>query len=304
MRGGYSERYDKEEFARRANIIHSNKYDYSLSNYKNSRDKIEIICPIHGSFSQMPYNHLQGKGCHHCSRNQKFNIDDFILRANKKHSGKYTYPDKNYVNTITSIGIMCKDHGIFYQNPGSHLMGIGCPKCSGNRRLSIDEFIDAANKKHNYLYQYLDTNYKNYDSYIQIICPKHGVFNQIVRNHLTGRGCPRCRNSKGELKILEILKVNNMNYKQQYMFPDLKYKQKLKFDFAIFDASGALNYLIEYNGEQHYSFRRKFHRTYDNFIINQYRDKLKIDYCDMNKINLHIIRYDENINDRMSEILN
>jgi hypothetical protein len=251
----------------------------------------------------MPYNHLQGKGCHHCSRNQKFNIDDFILRANKKHNNKYTYPDRKYINTITSIGIMCKDHGIFNQTPGTHLSGIGCPKCSGNRRLSIEEFIDAANKKHNSLYSYPDRNYKSYDNYIQIMCSKHGIFNQIVRNHLLGRGCPKCRNSKGELKILEILKSNNIDYKQQYVFLDLRYKSHLKFDFAIFNEDRTLNCLIEYNGEQHYSYRRKFHRTYDNFLVSQHRDNLKVDYCIRNEIDLYIIRYDENIDERMKEIL-
>lgn len=79
-------KYDKSEFIRRSNILHNNKYDYTLSDYKNSRDKIDIICPEHGVFKQMPYNHLQGKGCHYCSRNQKITIDEFIEKANKKHN--------------------------------------------------------------------------------------------------------------------------------------------------------------------------------------------------------------------------
>lgn len=209
---GNSQKYDKQEFVKRANKVHNNKYDYSFSDYKNSRDKIDIICPEHGTFSQMPYNHLQGKGCYNCSRNQRLTMGDFILRANKKHNNKYNYPDSNYVNNVTPIEIECKDHGIFRQTPGSHLSGVGCPKCSGNRRLTISEFIDIANKKHNNLYKYPDVNYKNYDSYIDIECPKHGIFKQIVRNHLTGRGCPICSNSKGELEILNILKNNDINY--------------------------------------------------------------------------------------------
>lgn len=59
---GLSKKYNKDEFVRRANLVHNNIYDYSLSDYKNSRDKIDIICPKHGIFRQMPYNHLQGKG--------------------------------------------------------------------------------------------------------------------------------------------------------------------------------------------------------------------------------------------------
>jgi hypothetical protein len=249
------------------------------------------------------FNHLQGKGCNYCSRNQKSNIDDFIDKANKKHNNKYSYPDRNYINGITPISIECPDHGLFKQTPGNHLKGIGCSKCSGNRRLTIHEFIDKANKKHNHLYKYPDMNYKNYDNEIDIECPKHGIFKQIVRNHLTGRGCLKCNNSKGELRISEILTNNKIYYKSQYTFKDLKHKNLLKFDFVIFDNFGKIKYLIEYNGQQHYDFKKKFHKDYENFIVNQYRDKLKIEYCDKNKINLYIIRYDQDIESEMSKIM-
>jgi len=87
-------KYDQNEFIRRASEKHNNKYDYSLVDYKNSRDKIKIICPVHGAFDQMPYNHLQGKGCHFCSKNQKSNYDDFSKRSSIIHNFKYEYPDK------------------------------------------------------------------------------------------------------------------------------------------------------------------------------------------------------------------
>ena len=71
---------------------------------------------------------------------------------------------------------------------------------------------------------------------------------------------------------------NGIKYKSQYTFNDLKYKSLLKFDFAIFD-NDSIKCLIEYNGEQHYKFKKRFHKNYENFIICQYRDKLKRDYC-------------------------
>lgn len=255
---GLAIKYGKLEFIRRANIIHDNKYDYTLSDYKNSRDKIDIICPEHGIFKQMPYNHLQGKGCHHCSRNQKMTIDEFVEKSNKKHNNKYKYPDKNYINSVTPINIECPEHGLFKQTPGTHLKGIGCSKCGGNRRLTNDEFIEKANKKHNNLYTYPDLDYKSYDNKINIKCKKHGLFTQVVRDHLLGRGCPICRNSRGELKISEILNKNNIKYKPQFIFNDLKHKGLLKFDFAVIGKDGGVKYLIEYNGEQHYKFKKNF----------------------------------------------
>lgn len=300
---GNSKGYDKDEFVKRSNRIHNNKYDYTLSDYKNSRDKIKIICPIHGVFIQMPYNHLQGKGCNYCSRNQKMNIDEFIERANKRHNNRYNYPDNNYINSVTPISIECPEHGLFKQTPGNHLRGVGCSKCVGNRRLTSDEFIKTANRKHNSLYSYPNLDYKSYDSKIDIMCNKHGVFTQTVRDHLSGRGCPVCNNSKGELIISEILTMNNINYKQQYVFNDLKHKSHLRFDFAIFDNNDKIKYLIEYNGEQHYTFKKLFHRNYDSFLVNQYRDKIKMEYCIDKNIKLYVIRYDDDINLKMSIIL-
>lgn len=296
-------KYDQDEFIRRSNKIHLNKYDYSLVDYKNSRDKIKIICPIHGIFEQMPYNHLQGKGCHFCSKNQKSNYNDFSKRSNIVHNFKYEYPDKNYVNSITKINILCKEHGIFSQTPGSHLQGIGCPKCSGNKRLTIEEFIKSANSRHNNLYYYPNLNYKSYDDDIEIGCYKHGIFKQVVRNHLTGRGCPICRNSKGELLIKQILDVSNIKYKQQYKFNDLKHKDFLKFDFAVINIDNTVEYLIEFNGEQHYKLKRKFHKSQENFITNQYRDSLKVSYCLEKNIPLYIIKFDDDINLKMIDIL-
>lgn len=35
--------------------------------YENGRKKVEIICPIHGSFFQTPEGHLSGRGCKSCT---------------------------------------------------------------------------------------------------------------------------------------------------------------------------------------------------------------------------------------------
>jgi len=76
-----------DTFILKANIKHIKPYDYSRSKYINSGEKIEIICPVHGSFWQLPYNHLQGKGCHYCFQdscisNQESEIYSYIKELN------------------------------------------------------------------------------------------------------------------------------------------------------------------------------------------------------------------------------
>lgn len=57
-----------DEFIKRSNIIHNNKYIYSFVEYKNARDYVKIICPEHGEFWQIPDSHLRGHGCPKCAK--------------------------------------------------------------------------------------------------------------------------------------------------------------------------------------------------------------------------------------------
>ena len=53
-----------DNFIKRSNDVHNNKYDYSLVPSINRKiGKIEIICPEHGIFKQNPYYHINGEGC-------------------------------------------------------------------------------------------------------------------------------------------------------------------------------------------------------------------------------------------------
>ena len=92
--GGVS--ISKEEFIKRASKLHNNKYNYSKSNYINTKTKIEIICPKHGSFWQEPENHMQGSGCPECGKETVIkklssNTEEFIRKAKLVHGNKYNY---------------------------------------------------------------------------------------------------------------------------------------------------------------------------------------------------------------------
>ena len=56
-----------QNFVETANLIHNNKYIYDKVYYTNNHTKVEIICPIHGSFFQKPNHHISSKrGCYKC----------------------------------------------------------------------------------------------------------------------------------------------------------------------------------------------------------------------------------------------
>lgn len=54
------------QFITEANKIHKNKFDYSLTDYKQANSKVIIICKYHGQFKQTPNHHLHGTECPVC----------------------------------------------------------------------------------------------------------------------------------------------------------------------------------------------------------------------------------------------
>ena len=63
-------------------------------------------------------------------------------------------------------------------------------------KLTTEEFIKKAKEIHSDKYDYSKVNYINYKTPICIVCPKHGEFWQIPRNHLRGNGCSKCSSHK------------------------------------------------------------------------------------------------------------
>jgi len=73
-----------DEFIEESKLIHGDKYDYSLVEYKNSIIKVKIICPNHGIFEQRPRYHLKNKsGCPICNESKGEKIIRKYLCENK-----------------------------------------------------------------------------------------------------------------------------------------------------------------------------------------------------------------------------
>lgn len=58
------------------------------------------------------------------------------------------------------------------------------------------------------------------------------------------------RASRAEIKIEEILREAGLNFKMEYIFPDLRSEngRPLRFDFVVFDDDGLIDFIIEYQG--------------------------------------------------------
>jgi Zn finger protein HypA/HybF involved in hydrogenase expression len=288
-----------EEFITRSNDRHSYKYIYTKSEYIASNKKIIIICPIHGEFLQTPVAHMQGQGCPLCAGKIKKTNLTFIKKAQEIHLDKYDYSKVQYKNNKTNIIIICRKHGEFEQLPSNHLAGNGCPICrneqfSKKRAHSLSTFIEKAEMIHGKKYDYSKVRYKNNYTKVEITCLTHGSFLQLPMSHLQGIGCPKCRESKGEVAIKDFLVTNNVKFEEQKKFKDCKNPDTgyfLRFDFYLPD----YNLLIEYDGHQHYipvRFNNKSENdAKDDLRSTQMRDKIKNQYCKDKNIKLLRIPY-------------
>lgn len=59
--------YTTEEFIKRAKEVHGDRYDYSITEYKNERTTVKVICPEHGEFEIDPSYHANGGLCPVCT---------------------------------------------------------------------------------------------------------------------------------------------------------------------------------------------------------------------------------------------
>lgn len=216
-------KYTRETFIEKCKFVHRGFYNYNETYYddnKSTEQIVDIICPIHGKFKQKATHHIFGKGCQKCAKIYHYTTEEWIEKANKIHKNKYSYEYTEYINCKTNVIIICPIHGIFEMNPSCHLKGYGCPQCSHNYPLSLEEFKRISSEIHNNKYSYeLIDDFQNKQDIVEIICPEHGKFRQAVYLHVNGSNCPKCVNcytySKEELlrKFREI-----HGYKYQYDF--------------------------------------------------------------------------------------
>lgn len=311
-----------EKFIEKAIKIHGNKYDYSQTEYINSKHKVKIYCnSCKEFFLQTPTDHLSGCGCPKCAdRNFLIYIRDkgkrtFIERSKKKFGeNKFDYSKVEYITECDKVLLYCNDcKKWFLESPQSHLATKygGCPYC---RSMSFEEFIQKAKEIHGNLYDYSKSDFKNVSSSILIIDTETGEeFYQLPFNHLRGSGNPSRTDSRGERFIRTWLLNNNIScWEKNYSVTNKIEGRNIKrvyIDFSV-TYNGKV-YWIEYNGYQHYSAiytawnsNKDSNTAIDDFKKQVKRDKCVKDYCIKNNIIFIEIPYTYNTYSEVSNILN
>lgn len=290
----------KQQYIDEVNEI--NPYIIVLEDYIDSKTPILHKCSIHDvEWNAYPDGILKGCGCPECGKEK-------IGDKNRKTHAQYIEELKNlnsniividtYINAITPILHKCLiDEHEWYATPANILFGTGCPKCGGTIKKTHDEYVDevfSINSNIEVIEQYINARTPilhkcKIDGYVWYSAP-YAI--------LSGCGCPKCNESKGEKSIRKWLDSNSIKYESQKSFKDCKDKQYLPFDFYLPD----YNVLIEYDGEQHYKPIEHFGGQ-DSFEITTAHDSIKNDYCKNNGILLLRIPYFKNIEEELNNFL-
>ena len=211
-----------EEFIRRANEVHKNKYDYSLVHYVNSSTKVDIVCPIHGIFKQLPFNHLKGVGCAFCGNKKRAKSKTssayyFINKAKSIHNNKYDYSKVVYQKSKIPVTIICPIHGEFKQKPDNHLQGQGCEKCwvlKSKGESKLTNLLEKYSIIHTSQYKFNDCRHK-----------KPLPFDFAVFNEDGSLKCLIEYQGIQHFKAIEVFGGNQM-------FQETQFRDKIKYNYC------------------------------------------------------------------------
>ena len=284
-------------------ICDSNNLMYiSLIKYNKSKTIFRLKCKKDSYIFDMVYNCLQqGQRCPKCSNKVELTNEEWRQRANNINLDILSYELKN-----NCFLVKCKKCGnIFYKNKHSFINKTkGCIKCSLNI-LSQQERWEIANSKAkqlNYELLWKPEDFTTVKRKYPIKCLKHNfIWDSTYDSFINGnKGCPICKTSSMEKSTIMWLKDNNIKFEYQKKFNNLfgMGGKQLSYDFYI----PSNNLLIECQGEQHYH-KFRWEKDDNDLKIRQKHDELKRKYVQQNKIHLLEIKYDENIIDKLREVL-
>jgi very-short-patch-repair endonuclease len=270
--------WDENDLRNKLLTTHNNKYSYK-DGFLN-KENIIVSCKLHGDFTIRKDKHLLGYGCRKCSKKKKYD-NNFFIECLKNKFNNYSFEKCNFIDFKNKVIITCNKHGDFSSKPEILLSGHGCNLCGiESKKYTNDEFLNICKLR----YPEIDhsiTEYKGINEYISATCDKHGIFKQKAGYYLNySKGCPICKETKGEKTIRIFLEENFYKFNQQYP------KYGFYFDFYLPEK----NIFIEFDGKQHFEPIEYFGGL-KKFEYQKHRDVLKEELLKVNNEKLIRIPY-------------
>lgn len=293
-------RVTEEEFLARVQEKLGEEYKV-LGKYKNTNTKVRMQHLVCGHIYEVkPSKIFTGQRCPACRPQRiaayhRLSHEAFLARFTDILGDDYEALD-TYCDQTQHMKIKHKVCGNTYITTPVHIYrGHGCVYCNGGIRKKPEVFEaevkDITNDEYKLITPCISSKRK-----IEFLHTKCGrTFYMTPEKFLFGERCPLCQHSRGEDKIDYFLRRHSILFKRQYTFNDCcsdleRGNNLLKFDFAVFNQHAQLQFLIEYDGEQHFIPAHNFGGK-ETFERTRRNDEIKNNYCERNNIRLLRIPY-------------
>ncbi len=188
------------------------------------------------------FTHIkQGKGCPYCAGTIRKSIEDYHALAIKRGLN-WLGPEVTRNNAKT--GWQCQVGHRWMANYSNIQQGYGCPYCTKIAPKTVDDYHNLARDR-GFIWLGSEAIRVRHNTKWQ--CQKGHIWEARFNNIQQGKGCPLCRQSKGEETVASFLDNYGISYNRQKRFIKCRDKGLLSFDFYI----NKWNILIEYDGIQH-----------------------------------------------------
>jgi hypothetical protein len=264
-----------------------------LGTYINSETKILFRHSCGYEWMGLPKDILQLKHCPNCYN--KYTSEEFMIKL------KQLRPDitclGEYLGYTTPILFRHSCGHEWTITPKTILSTKTCPICCTHTKWTHTAFIERLSIQQPDIIC-LDT-YINNKTPIRFKHTCGYVWKCIPQTVLVRIGkCPKCSNkiSSGERSVRDILLKNNIYFEPEKVFINCVHISPLPFDFYIPE----LNVCIEYQGIQHFKAIEYWGGEIE-FEKRKHRDQIKRNFCRDNNISLLEIKYDEDVENVLSE---
>jgi len=297
-----------ETFLRSAKIIHGDSYDYSKVTEKHMKTQtlLPLTCNICGyEWTPVFSVHINRRSkCRSCVGRASWTLERFIERSIKIYGpDAWDYSQINWAGKIvngTRVYLVCKKcKNSYTPTIQSHISAKrkGCGKCI---LWTLEKVLTKAKSIHGDKYDYSNIEKDHIGgihSELPIVCKTCNTkWFPTINNHIYGKsGCSGCVSSKGEAECTKILASLEIEFSQEYRLEN--YRKFYDFHFV----HNSKEYLLEYDGVQHFKYSKYFHRSTDDFYGHQDVDisktktalengfvLIRIDYTQLENIEYHI----------------
>lgn len=250
-------------------------YSYNLTDLWKTKAPVTVTC-LHcdHSWKTTPRD-VENSVCRQCDlMEQKY--DNFLCKAANIHGDKFDYSlvtPRQCLSAKNKIDIICnKCNKQWTTSIACHIgLKAGCRHCTFHEPWNLDRFMSTVTKIHeNYDFSAVtEQHITGAHAKVPVTCKNcKSTWTPTVSKLINAKqGCPICRSSHGEKLLKHILEQMGVEFCRQYIIPRLPRKM-FDFWFTYQDKE----YLIEYDGLQHFQRSPFFHKQESDFEQLQLND--------------------------------